>query len=124
MRNTIILCLVLASCAKEDYIEEVYTNPQPQKPIPEKEYESTLITINHSLSSDIWQGIDIAFNGAVNFIDDTGTESILLSPSYARWPLAQTKNLPTFKLKKLNNWIITDYYDNINMGMGGRSVTQ
>lgn len=123
MRNTILLCLVLASCAKEDYIEEVYTNPQPQKPIPEKEYESTLITINHSLSSDIWQGIDIAFNGAVNFIDDTGTESIFLSPSYARWPLAQTKNLPTFKLKKLDNWIITDYYDNINMGMGGRSVT-
>jgi hypothetical protein len=132
MRNTIILCLLLASCAKEDYIEEVYISTQTQinntvtitpTTLPENEYDGSLITINHSLSSEIWQGIDIAFNGAVNYIDDIGTETILLSPSYARWPLADTKNLPTFKLKKVGGWAITDYYDNINMGMGGKSVT-
>lgn len=130
MRNGILLCLLFAACDKENFVEDVYnkTETQINKLVvvnninAEEDYESSLISIDHPLSSDIWLGLDIAFNGAVNFIDDIGVETILLSPSFARWPLNQTKNLPTLKLKKLGNWTITDYFDNINMGMGGRSV--
>ena len=61
MRNTIILCLLLAACAKEDFVEEVYVTTQTQisEPvstpitIPEKDYESSLISINHSKETPV-----------------------------------------------------------------------
>ena len=128
MRKLLALCLLVSSCAKENFIEEnlITTKPITEVvvPIPETPIEFTFntFTVNHPLSSGIWQGLDIAFNGATNFIDGTGVETILLSPSMARQPQAETINLPTIKLTKAGYWSITDYYEDINMGMGGRSV--
>jgi len=129
MRKLIVVCLLVISCAKEDFIEEniVVTKPITEivVPIPEApiEYTFSTFTVNHPLSAKIWQGLDIAFNGATNFVDGLGVETILLSPSMARWSQAETIDLPTIKLKKAGYWAITDYYEDINMGMGGRSVT-
>ena len=121
MRKLIVVCLLVISCAKEDFIEEniVVTKPITEivVPIPEApiEYTFSTFTVNHPLSAKIWQGLDIAFNGATNFVDGLGVETILLSPSMARWSQAETIDLPTIKLKKAGYWAITDYYEDINI---------
>jgi hypothetical protein len=80
------------------------------------------IFFNHSKKTDIYHGLDVAFNGTVDFINEKGSEIMILTPSIQKGPSPWNK-LPTVHLVKKNGvWKTTNYYDNINFGMGGRDV--
>lgn len=86
------------------------------------EINSSVLLINNSQKDDIWKGMDIAFNGAVDFISKSGSEMIILTPSISKSPLPII-HLPTLSLLKSNNkFNILNYFSNVNMGMGGRDV--
>lgn len=80
------------------------------------------ITVTNSQKDDLWKGWNIAVNGSVDFVDVNGVETMFLTPSFPR-DLAPITHLPTVQLVKNNNkWAITNYYNDVTMGMGGRDV--
>ena len=121
MKKYYILLAILIStgCTKEiEDIEDI--NPIIEQGVVVK---ISPITITHPYASKIILGLDIAVNGAVNFIDNTGIEHIILTPSPSRWSLAETIPLPAISFIKNNDiWSVLQYFNDINMGMGGRDT--
>jgi hypothetical protein len=119
LSRLLVLLILTISCSKEEIIyEEIITN------YPNSiEVSVTPIQIQHQYASKIILGLDIAVNGAVNFLDNTGSEHLILTPSPSRWSLAESVPLPAMVFKKTGGiWLNPQYFDNINMGMGGRDV--
>ena len=116
----VLLCAILvSSCSKEEISIEQTLITEPSN----LQVEITPINIQHQYTSKILLGLDIAVNGAVNYLDNTKTEHLILTPSPSRWSLAESVPLPTMVFKKIQGiWETPQYFDNINMGMGGRDV--
>jgi hypothetical protein len=80
------------------------------------------IFLNHPKQADIWKGLPVSSLGTIDFIDPIGKEMMVITPSNQKTPEPWIK-VPTFTLVKENNiWVIKNYYDDINFGMGGRDV--
>ena len=119
MKKYVLLLLAMVSCSKD--MEEIL--PIPTVNQNTSNIITTPLRINHKYTERILLAMDISVNSAPDFIDPSGNEVILLAPSPARWPLAETLPLPVISLvKKSNVWSIEEYFDNINMGMGGRDI--
>ena len=80
---------------------------------------------NHSKNEFIWKGLPVAGFGSINFMSADGKEMMIITPSLQKDP-HPAPDVPTFSLIKNNNnkWVIKNYFDNVNMGMGGRDVEQ
>ena len=80
---------------------------------------------NHSKNEFIWKGLPVAGFGSINFMSADGKEIMIITPSLQKDP-HPAPDVPTFSLIKNNNnkWVIKNYFDNVNMGMGGRDVEQ
>ncbi len=78
---------------------------------------------NHSKSEFIWKALPVAGFGSINFMSADGKEVMIITPSLQKDPYP-APDVPTFSLVKnnKNKWAIKNYFDNINMGMGGRDV--
>ena len=83
---------------------------------------SDTLVLDNSQKEFLWKGWNIAVNGTIDLIDNNNIETLILTPSFPRDP-APIIHLPTIQLIKNNNhWAVTNYYNNVNMGMGGRDV--
>jgi hypothetical protein len=123
MKNIIIiLILILVSSCKKDIGNVTLID---NTSINSNDLLSIIldsITITNTQKDDIWKGMNIAVNGSIDILDKNGVETIFLTPSFPRNP-APITHLPTILLIKNNNkFIVSNYYNNVTMGMGGRDV--
>jgi hypothetical protein len=121
MRNILLFLSIVFTigCSKEDLLEDTIEITPPNR----FEISISPVKIDHQYTSYIVLGLDIAVHGAVNYLDNTGTEHLILAPSPSRWPLAETYPLPTLVFnKQQGSWSNPQYFNDINMGMGGRDV--
>ena len=116
----LLILLTIVGCSKETN-QEIEIDKELQNSWPKVEISP--ITIQHPYQSEIILALDIAVNGALNFLDTSGKEHIILTPSPARWASAQTVPLPAISfIKNKETWEISQYFNEINMGMGGRDT--